>query len=347
MPIPVNVVFSPSWWRRHYGISFEEPFYLDVETRIRNDVLMRRALFERFGLEEPDPRPRPIIGSMHIAGGFVLPALLGVPIRFSEDQAAWPMPRNLDRQAILSLRAVDIQKTWPMSVLIAQMDRLEEDFGYVVGDLNTAGIVNTSVELRGNDLFLDLLEDPELTDHLFQVVAEMQVRVGQCLRARTGTTSIAVNRSILDVDPAIHLTSNCSVSMISPALYEQRVLPHEMYAAERLAPYGIHHCGGNLQKYAPAYSRMPVRFFDVGWGSDAGECARLFPDAFLNLRMNPVRLLQSAPTEVYREVQDLLRSCGRRNQVGMCCINMDAETPDANVRAMFQAARDFEAQYPV
>jgi hypothetical protein len=347
MPISVNVVFSPSWWRRHYGISFEEPFYLDVETRIRNDVLMRRALFERFGLEEPDPRPRPIIGSMHIAGGFVLPALLGVPIRFSADQAAWPMPLNLDRQAILSLRAVDIESTWPMSLLIAQMDQLQQEFGCVVGDLNTAGIVNTSVELRGNDLLLDLIEDPELTDHLFQVVAEMQVRVGQYLRDRTGTTSIAVNRSILDVDPAIHVTSNCSVSMISPRLYEQRVLPHEMYAAEKLAPYGIHHCGGNLQKYAKAYSRMPVRFFDVGSGSDAGECGRLFPDAFLNLRVNPVHMLKHSANDVYVEVQDLLRSCGRRNQAGVCCINMDAETPDSNVRAMSQAARDFEAQYHV
>lgn len=345
MAIPVNVVFSPGWWRRHYGISFEEPFYLDVETRIRNDVVMRRALFDRFGLEGPDPRPRPVIGSMHIAGGFVVPALLGVPIRFSADQAAWPVPLNLDRKAILALRAVEIESTWPMSVLIAQMDRLQKDFGCVVGDLNTAGIINTSVELRGNDLFLDLVEDPDLTDHLFRVVAEMHVRVGQCLRARTGTTSIAVNRSIVGVDPSIHLTSNCSVSMISPALYEQRVLPYDIYVAEKLAPYGIHHCGNNLQRYAQAYSRMPVRFFDVGAGSDVEQCARLFPDAFLNLRLSPVHMLQHSANEVYAEVQSLLRACDRRKQVGVCAINLDPETPDANVKAMVQAVRGFEQQY--
>jgi len=37
------VVFAPNWWHKDYGISFEQPFYLDQETRIRNDVLMRKA----------------------------------------------------------------------------------------------------------------------------------------------------------------------------------------------------------------------------------------------------------------------------------------------------------------
>src|SRR5665213_2496509 len=94
--IPVNVVFSPDWWNRRFGISFEEPFYLDLETRIANDLLMRRALYKLFGIGTPDPKPRPVIGSRHIAGGFVLPALLGVHIRFKKEQAAWPVPRNLD-----------------------------------------------------------------------------------------------------------------------------------------------------------------------------------------------------------------------------------------------------------
>jgi hypothetical protein len=39
---------------------------------------MRKALYERFGLGQPDPKPRPVIGSRHITGGFVVPALLGV-----------------------------------------------------------------------------------------------------------------------------------------------------------------------------------------------------------------------------------------------------------------------------
>jgi hypothetical protein len=153
-----------------------------------------------------------------------------------------------------------------------------------------------------------------------------------------------VNRSLLSVNPAIHLTSNCSVSMISPRLYESCVLPHEIRMAKLLAPYGIHHCGSNLQKYADAYNRMDLKFLDVGFGSAVEACSRLFPAAFLNLRMSPVRMLQGSDDQVYGDVRQALVACGRSENVGVCCINMDGGTADANVRAMFQAAADFGAQ---
>ena len=342
--IPVNVVFSPDWWNRRFGISFEEPFYLDAETRIRNDVLMRGGLYELFGIGDPYPKPRPVIGSGHIAGGFVLPALLGVPIRFSPGQAAWPMPLNLDREAILALRAPDLTHTWPMNVLIEQMDALESRFGYVAGDLNTGGLFNNALEVRGSDLFMDLREDLEHTDHLLSIVLETVIELSAYMRQRTGTTSIAVNRSVLSVDPAIYLTSNCSVSMIAPKLYEARILPHEICLARRLAPFGIHHCGSNLHKYAEPYSRMDLRFLDVGSGSDLEACSRFYPNSFLNLRMNPVHMLQNSENEIYREVQDNLRMCGRAANVGVCCINMDGSTPDRNVKAMFRAVDDLRTR---
>src|SRR5437016_2730301 len=90
MNLPVNVIFSPSWWNRHYCIQFEAPFYLDPRTRIDNDQTMRRALFERFGLGRPPFERRPVIGSPHIAGGFVMPALFDVPIRFSKTRPRGP-----------------------------------------------------------------------------------------------------------------------------------------------------------------------------------------------------------------------------------------------------------------
>jgi hypothetical protein len=342
--IPVHLVFSPSWWFHHYGVSFEEPSYLDPETRIRNDVLMRAALYQRFGLGQPHPQPRPVIGSRHIAGGFVVPALLGVKPRFSRDQAAWPVPLDLDRQSALGLRVPGLDSTWPMDVLIRQMDQLQQQFGYVTGDLNTAGLVNTAIELRGQQFFLDLVEDAELADHILGVVAVTQAAVALAVKSRTGTCAIATNRSILSADPATYLTSNCSVQMISPALYEARVLKFEQYLADRLRPYGIHHCGNNLQLYIKAYSQVAPCFLDVGWGSDVARSSAELPDAFLNLRLSPVRVLQCGEQEIYGDVRGLLGAAARRERVGVCCINMDRDTPDGNIRAMSQAVRDYEAE---
>ncbi len=340
--IPVEFIFNPHWWFRNYGISFDESFYLDREKRISSDVAMRRALHERFGFGEPDPQPRPIIGSQHIAGGFVLPALLGVEIRFSPQEAAWPVPANLTRERLLALRVPNLQNTWPMNQLIADMDALEKEFGCVVGDVNTAGVFNTALELRGQQLFVDMLEDMELVDHLFGVIAETEMALVQYFRARTGTASVAVNRSIVNVDSRIFIEGNCSVQMISPVLYRQRLLPWHGFLAERLAPFGIHHCGDNLHLFASAYAETRAVFYDVGWGSDVARCCVALPDAFLNLRLSPVRMLSCTAEEARRDALELLKAAGRSSLVGLCCINMDYGTPDENLRAILEAARSFK-----
>jgi hypothetical protein len=339
LSLPVEVVFNPQWWFRRYGVAFGESFYLDRRLRVENDLLMRRALHERFGLGDGDHLPRPVIGSMHIAGGFVMPALFGVEIRFTDDQAAWPVPMNLTRERILALEPPDVESTWPMNRILADMEALEKEFGYVVGDLNTGGLINTGLELRGQELFIDLVEAPEVVEHLFSVLARTQAAVARCVQSRTGSSSIAVNRSIVNVDRRIYVHSNCSVQMIAPSLYERTLLPHEAGLAEQLRPYGIHHCGNNLHRYAGLYRQTGAVYYDVGWGSNVAECRRLLPAAFLNLRLSPVRMLAESADTVRADVAALLKAAGSTANVGLCCINMDAETPDANVRALLETAR--------
>jgi len=343
-PIPVEVIFNPNWWNRNYGISFDKPFYFDKKQRIENDLRMRQALFERFGIGEPNPQPRPIIGSQHVAGGFVVPAMLGVSIGFRPAEAPWPIARNLSREEIMALKAPQMETTWPMDQFIAQMDELEKEFGYIVGDFNTGGILNTALELRGQPLFMDLLEDPELVDHLFSIVTETQGRVAEYVRSRTGTNSVSTNRSVLNVDPGTYVASNCATQMISPAIYEKNLLPFERELADRLRPFGVHHCGNNLQKFAEHYAKCGIVFCDVGWGSDVAQCSEKLPDTFLNLRLNPVRMLQENAEAIYRDTRNLLLAAGRTSKVGVCCINMDYGTPDENILAMFKAAADWHPQ---
>ncbi|MFA5835727.1 MAG: uroporphyrinogen decarboxylase family protein [Bellilinea sp.] len=348
--IPVELVFNPNWWNKTAGISFDQAFYLDPQVRIENDVIMRRVLYQRygsFGLGELDPQPRPVIGSPFVAGGFVIPALLGAEILFSLDAAPQPRPLQFTPEQIDRLEKPDFRQTWPMNTLIAQMDILEAEWGYLVGDVNTDGLLNAAYHLYGVDLFTDFYTAPERLERLLSMIGELIGDVSEYIRQRTGSCSVSVNRMIERVDRSTFLHANCSVPMISPGSYRAVQLPIEQRMAQRLQPFGIHHCGDNLQRYAPAYAELPVNFIDVGWGSDVAACRQALPDAFFNLRLSPVRMLICTPAEIAADTKTLLEAAGTLDQVGICCINMDFGTPDENLRAMYDVVQEFRGSVKV
>jgi uroporphyrinogen-III decarboxylase len=342
--LPVELVFNPNWWHQTTGISFDKSFYFDAETRIQNDVTMRRVLHERYGdlgLGEADPQPRPIIGSRHVAGGFVIPALLGSDIIFAPDAAPQPKPVDLSTAQIETLEKPDFRKTWPMNELITDMDALEAKYGYLVGDVNTDGLLNAAYHLYGQQLFLDFYQAPQLAKRLLDLVGELIVDVASYIRQRTGSCSISVNRMVKHVDPGLFLHANCSVQMISPDSYRQMQLPVEQRMAERIQPFGVHHCGDNMHRIAAVYAELPAIYFEVGWGSDVARCREALPDAFLNLRLSPMRMLQGTPQEIAGDTEKLLLAAGPLEKVGICCINMDYGTPDDNVFAMFEVVQRY------
>lgn len=337
--IPIELVFNPNWWYRTAGISFDRSFYFDAEARISNDVIMRRVLYERFGemgMGESDPQPRPIIGSQHVAGGFVIPALLGAEIQFAKDAAPQPLPMTMDVGQIEAFEKPDFRSTWPMNVFIAQMDALEAEWGYVVGGMNTDGLLNAAYHLYGQNLFVDFYEAPDRVRRLLRLIGDLIVDVALYLRQRTGDCSIAVNRMVEHVDPQLFFHANCSVQMISPRSYREIHLAVEQGMAERIQPYGIHHCGDNLHRMAPVYAELPLTMVDVGWGSDVTAVREALPGVFLNLRLDPVRMLQATAEEITADAEGLLKAAGPLENAGVCCINMDYGTPDDNIWALYE-----------
>ncbi len=337
--LPFELIFNPRWWHHTAGISFERPFYFDPATRVANDVTMRRVLGQRFGdigLGEREPQPRPVAGSLHVAGGFVIPALLGAGIRFEPDAAPQPLPAPLSTEQIERLEAPDWRNTWPMAELIAGWDAQEAEYGHLVGDLNTDGVLNAAYHFYGQDLFADFYAAPDRVRRVLEVIAELIVDVALYVRSRTGSCAIAVNRMAERVNPQLFIHANCSVQMISPRSYREMHQPVERRIAARIQPFGIHHCGDNMHRVAAAYAELGIAFADVGWGSDVAACRAVLPGAFLNLRLSPIRMLQCTPAEVAADTERLLQAAGPLDKTGLCCINMDAGTPDDNIFAAYE-----------
>src|SRR5512134_3792820 len=183
--LPIELVFNPNWWHQTAGICFDQSFYLDPQARIQNDVIMRRVLYQRYcelGLGEQNPQPRPVIGSQYVAGGFVIPALLGADIWFASDAAPQPRPMHLKPEQIDQLEKPDFRQTWPMVELIAQMDILEAEWGYLTGDLNTDGLLNAAYHLYGAELFTDFYNAPQRVQHLLEMIGQLIVDVSEYVR---------------------------------------------------------------------------------------------------------------------------------------------------------------------
>jgi uroporphyrinogen-III decarboxylase len=346
--LPVEVVFHPHWWHRNCGLDFDEPFFHDPDVRVEAERRMRQLLYDRFGgvgMGEKDAKPRPVIGPVHNGLGYVIPALLGCKVEFFPDSSPQVITADMTEEEILALDVPDVTKTWPMQEIINMMDFLESRYGYLEGDICCEGVQNVALYLRGNQLYVDYYENPSLAHHVLEIVTETILQVAKYVRSRTHTTSISCNRTLALLQPAIHMTANCSVTMISNGTYEEFILPYDKYLAEHLSPYGIHYCGTDMDRLLEGFAKVTgCEFFDVGWGSDVQACRGVFPHAWFNLRLSPVKLLTCTPDEVRSDTEKLLLAGKPLQNASVCCINMDYGTPDENVFAIYEAVEEFRRQ---
>ncbi len=338
--LPVDVVFHPNWWHKNYGLSFDWDFFYNPERRVRQAQQMRQLLYDRFGdigLGQKDAPRRPIIGPILMGSGYIVQEILGCEVKYQEDGNPWVLPAHLTEAEVMALTVPEnIEETPSMRHLLALMAALEAEFGYLQGDVPLHSVINTAIDLRGQNYFIDLIENPALVQHLHTVISRTIYEVGRRIKKRTGNVAISINRSIASFDPGIFTIPNCSLQMISPQMYESQLLEYDTWLGQQLPPLGFHHCGDNAHRFAPLYAKAGAVYLDVGWGSDIAACRKALPEAWLSLRMNPVQMLTATPEQAAADAELLLQAHGEPyDRVAVCCINMDYGTPDEAIRAMF------------
>ena len=335
--LPFEVVFHPDWWHRNYNINFTEDYFFDPKKRVEVELLHRQVMHERFGGDWSDTgqlTPKPVMGPVHLAAGYLVSAVLGCQLRFVKNSAPEIIPKNMSDEEVLALKVPDITISEPMNKVINLMDQLEDEFGYVEGDINWQGLLNVALDLRGQQFLMDYHLNPPLARRLLDVIYETTINIVNTIKNRTGTSSTSVNRIAHLVNPLLNVHSNCSVTMIPVELYNEFHLPYENKLSKELEPYGIHHCGNDMHRFADTYATTNAVFFDVGWGSDIAACRAALPDAILSLRMDPVLMEQWSVKEVKTELERCLNEAGPLDKTAVCCINMGHAVPDENVFAM-------------
>ncbi len=336
--IPLGVGFYPDWWNKHYGISYDRNYYFDPETRIAARLEMDQRLHERFGdvgLGDPDPKPKPFI----TFGMVMLPAIFGCEIVFKKDALPWALPLNLSEDRIMKLEVPDISKGYPLTEIIKQIDYLQGKYGRVVGDINTTGVQNLALKLRGEQLYFDYFENPDLCHHLLRVCTRAIIQLFQWVYKITGTGALDVTPMC---DPRLFVLPNCTVEQVSLATYEKFNLPYDNQVAKACHPLGIHHCG-SVNQVLEGYARVRhLKFLEIGFGSDVRRTREVLgPKVAVNARINPVLMKNGTPEEVSQEVRRLIDQGDPLKNFSIDTVGLTFGTPDENVKAARQAAADY------
>jgi hypothetical protein len=276
-----EIGFTPAWFG-HLGIDFGEPWHEDPDYRRDSVLRMRDCLQKRFPgfgmgmLPEFGEAPDLLTG---VYGSCLVASLYGATIQYGPNR--WPQskPINLSSTQIDELRPPVLKSHPFFQKLLRQIDWIVKKEGKLAGYLNWQGILNNAHRLRGQQLFIDMIESPDRCIHLFECVYETMAEAFR---------SIQEIRHSLGQTSKFFTTSNCLVNLISPDLYSKLLLQFDQRLAQEFGCLGLHNCAWNADPYLESYSRIPyLGYIDMGVESDLGRAREMFLHARRAVMVNP------------------------------------------------------------
>lgn len=318
-----EVGFNPSWFHYHCGIDFSERWHQDPEYRLAAWEKMAKHVRQRFpgraigGVDEEGP-PDLLTAVFGVA---VVPALFGQEILYFCDK--WPVPRGpvlTDDQAD-RLKPVKPEANRFFAQIMDQLDRIERLTGDVRGFLNWQGVLNVAFRLRGQQIFIDMIDDPGRANHIFECIAETIIAGVKYLHIRQARSGRHYHFATI---------SNCVVNMVSPDQYEAQLLPHDQRIRSEFRDFGIHNCAWTVDPYLSAYARIPgVGYLDMGINSNLKRARQLFPAARRCLLYTCMDLKTRSEEAIKSDLEKIA------NELGPCDLglpDLEFDTPDNRIK---------------
>ncbi len=336
--IPVDIVLAPEWWHKHTGITFDRDFFFHPLKRVESERRMENELYERwgkYGLGTDKDIAKPEIGAVHLAAGYLLSEMLGCEVIYTENHPPAVVAAN--RESLeMDTEAAFRSKVYNDFVNLTES--LKAKYGYLTGDVNWGGVLNIAMDLRGEQIMMDLMMSPDEVKKYFNSIAGVIEKFTGQVGAATGTTSVSVTRTVRHLPKPVFLHSECSHTMVSCEDYEQFLMPIDAKWSREKEYFGIHYCGEDPHRYAESFAKLPkLDFLDVGWGGNVALLRKFLPDTFFNIRLSPVELVNMTVEEIQATVTRLVSASGNPALTGVCCINMDDQVTDDKIDAIFNA----------
>ena len=343
--LPVDIVLAPEWWSKNEKIYFDRDFFYHPLKRVEEEQKMEKILYDRwgqYGLGQRKVAARPEIGAVHLAAGFLLSEMLGCTVNYQENHPPQVLAAH---QELLEIDPEKAFRSDAFKQVINLTSALKQKYGYLTGDINWGGVLNIAMDLRGEDIFMDMMLTPDEVNPYFNGIAQVIEKFTSFMQAETGSTSISVNRGVRHMKKPVFLHSECSHTMISAEDYETFLLPYDIKWSEK-RPFGIHYCGPDPHRMAASFAKIPhLDYLDLGWGGDVKELRSHLPETFFNIRLSPVEMTRHSCDEIRETIIRLVHDSGNPYLTGVCCINMDDSVSDDRISTIFETVEALKKEY--
>lgn len=334
-----EIGFTPAWFRQHLSLDFGARFHEDPAYRREAAIQMQGELRRRFPgtlIGQRGPRHGPIDLLTGTYGTCTVAAIYGLPLVYAENNWPCSAPSHLTDAALARLEPPDLERNPHFERLMTQLDWIERHEGRIDGYINWQGVLNNAHRLRGEQVFVDLLDEPEKCRHLFACVCETMIQAIRRLHARQAQANAPRFAA-----PRFVTASNCLVNLVSPEVYRDLLLPFDRKLAAVYGCIGIHNCAWNATPYLESYAQVPgVAYIDMGIDSDLLRARQLFPHARRALMYTPMDAMNKSSREISGDLERVARDFGPCDLV---LADLDPGIPDARVSEIIRLAESLSA----
>ncbi|KAA3657718.1 MAG: hypothetical protein DWQ10_12690 [Calditrichaeota bacterium] len=318
-----EIGFTPRWYHQNLNINFDKKWHTNPAYRRETIIKMREELRRRFPgtkigcINEPDTPLDLLTGTY---GSTSIAAIYGIPIRYAKDN--WPNCAHnyLTDAEVAALKPPNLDENKHFQDLMVQVDWIAENEGIVTGYINWQGVLNNAQRLRGQDLFLDMIMNPDLTNHLFDCVTTTMIEAAKRLHRRQKETGFEVN---------FFTMSNCLVNMVSAEHYSEILLPCDQRIAQAFDLVGVHNCAWNADPYIEAYAKIPNnKYIDMGQESDLSEAKKRIPLARRAIMYTPMDIAKKSLARIRDDMEKIAEHYGPCDIVAA---DIEIGTPDQRI----------------
>lgn len=342
--VPIKFATDEFLWLSLTGNTFRE-FYthppVQLEVQLAGDAWFRESVVG----DQPMGAPAE---AWTVCPRFWMdePEWFGCDVVIQDNDFAWSKPLQYSKPDLL-VRLADIDPK--EAVMQSRLWRLYQDMKDIAQSMTylglpvrvtfpgagTHGIFTVAGLVRGPQLYLDMLDDPDFACEFLGIITDKTI--GRMLAwhelAETGDEVPSADGWGMGDD---------ALQLISRDMYERIVLPHHerIYSAMTIGKRGMHLCGHAQQHFRTLYEALDITSLDgPGTFVDHGALLAAMPQLTISAQTDhTITLLGSIP-KIEEMMHGMLRSSSKQPGRFFITGGLCPTTPLAHVRATYEAGK--------